>query len=218
MFWNLIKKAGEVERLRETRKSELFKSGEILGPKDIAIVDDTRFPDSMTVRWDPDDVASVLSSKLAPSTSSGKESSSDGHASGPLSDIDIDVLITFDSQGISSHANHISLYHGALHWLAKADPTGAKVTMYSLTTANIARKYMSLLDAPFTFLSTVLIRQDSADRLLFFSDFFGYRKAQKAMTEGHVSQMLWFRWGWIWFSRYITVNDLKMEHPATPNI
>lgn len=35
--------------------------------------------------------------------------------------------------------------------------------------------------------------------------------AQKAMTHAHVSQMRWFRWGWIGLSRYMVINDLVLE-------
>ena len=38
--------------------------------------------------------------------------------------------------------------------------------------------------------------------------------AQSAMTKAHVSQMVWFRWGYIWFSRYMMINDLKLEKLA----
>jgi len=31
------------------------------------------------------------------------------------------------------------------------------------------------------------------------------------MVQGHKSQMVWFRWGWITIGRYMTVNDLKRE-------
>jgi len=31
------------------------------------------------------------------------------------------------------------------------------------------------------------------------------------MTTAHKSQMRWFRWGWIVLSRYMVVNDLKLE-------
>lgn len=37
------------------------------------------------------------------------------------------------------------------------------------------------------------------------------RIAQKAMTDAHVSQMRWFRWGWIGMSRYMVMNDLVLE-------
>ena len=124
-------RAGEAENLRETRKKELLKSAAILGlrsTKDVSVIEDARFQDSMTQRWDPKDIADLLSQTFAAS------------ATRPT---DIDVLITFDSQGISSHANHISLYYGALHWLQQVNPAGAAVALYSLTTTNIVRKYIS---------------------------------------------------------------------------
>lgn len=37
------------------------------------------------------------------------------------------------------------------------------------------------------------------------------RIAQKAMTHAHMSQMRWFRWGWIGLSRYMVLNDLVLE-------
>ena len=48
-------------------------------------------------------------------------------------------------------------------------------------------------------------------RLLFMSGLGEVRRAQKAMTDAHVSQMRWFRWGWIVLSRYMVVNDLRLE-------
>ena len=36
----------------------------------------------------------------------------------------------------------------------------------------------------------------------------GILQVQKAMRLGHKSQMLWFRWGWIFFSRYMIINEL----------
>ena len=47
--------------------------------------------------------------------------------------------------------------------------------------------------------------------LLFMSGLEEVRIAQKAMTTAHKSQMKWFRWGWIGLSRYMAVNDLKLE-------
>ncbi len=216
-----MSKAGEVERLRETRKNELLKSTAIVGLRstnDLAIVEDSRFRDSMTLKWNSDDIADVLSQNLS-SSELLEQTSGPGNNNSSSSAVDIDVLITFDSNGISSHANHISLYRGALHWLRQIDQPGAKVALYSLTTTNLIRKYMSLLDAPFSLLlaalcgSSVNSRDGYANRLLFLSDASGYRRAQKAMTKGHVSQMLWFRWGWIGISRYMYVNDLIRQHP-----
>ncbi|MCJ1250838.1 N-acetylglucosaminyl-phosphatidylinositol de-N-acetylase [Trapelia coarctata] len=139
----------------------------------------------------------------------------------------IDILITFDRYGISRHPNHISLNHGALHWL-KSMMKGKEgwecpVTLYTLTSTNILRKYISVLDAPFTMLTCVLASMRGAGgrdkgagkemprRLMYLSDVAGYRTAQKAMTAAHKSQMRWFRWGWIGVGRYMVVNDLRRE-------
>ena len=37
-----------------------------------------------------------------------------------------------------------------------------------------------------------------------------YGTARRAMTEAHKSQMVWFRWFWILFSRYMYINDLRL--------
>lgn len=39
----------------------------------------------------------------------------------------------------------------------------------------------------------------------------GLATAWSAMTTAHKSQMVWFRYGWIAFSRYMVVNDLRLE-------
>ena len=45
--------------------------------------------------------------------------------------------------------------------------------------------------------------------LLFVSGWGDWIKSLGAMTKGHKSQMLWFRWAWISLSRYLWVNDLR---------
>lgn len=45
--------------------------------------------------------------------------------------------------------------------------------------------------------------------LLCVSGLDGVWKTWSAMVQGHWSQMLWFRWGWIGLARYMVVNDLK---------
>ncbi len=41
----------------------------------------------------------------------------------------------------------------------------------------------------------------------------GLATAWRAMTTAHTSQMVWFRYGWIIFSRYMVINDLRLENP-----
>jgi N-acetylglucosaminylphosphatidylinositol deacetylase len=38
-----------------------------------------------------------------------------------------------------------------------------------------------------------------------------YGAAWSAMTQAHRSQMVWFRYGWITLSRYMVINDLRLE-------
>lgn len=232
---------GDADGLGHVRKNELQKSAVRLGLReesDVFVVDDPRFPDSMTTTWSAKDVCSALASAFAPelaeslspslvvATSRRKSYQNDGTAMRE-DEPTIDVLLTFDQHGISNHPNHRSLYHGAvtfLRELTNGKSGHSPVTLYTLTTTNIVRKYAGVLDAPFTILSGVSnIFQDSisgktpspkggiANRLLFVSTFDEWVKAQMAMISGHQSQMVWFRWGWITIGRYMVVNDLKRE-------
>jgi N-acetylglucosaminylphosphatidylinositol deacetylase len=127
---------------------------------------------------------------------------------------DFDIVITFDNYGISGHQNHRSLYHGAKAFL-KSIPSEHRSAMYYLPTVNLARKYTSILDVVPSILATIL-RSRTGDggypsRLFFMSGPAEYRRNQLAMISAHKTQMLWFRWGWILFSRYMVVNELVRE-------
>lgn len=182
----------------------------------------------MTATWNATAVAGVLSAAFAPASSSPASQLKNSSNSDKPPVATIDILLTFDSKGISSHPNHTSLYRGARAWLGAlmADKSGwaCPVELYTLTTTNLLRKYMSFLDAPVTMLTGVLgaVGRKGASkvaggekvppsRILFVNDFMQLRKAQRAMTMGHKSQMRWFRWGWIGVGRYMVVNDLKRQ-------
>ena len=194
---------------------------------DVLIVEDDAFPDSMTTSWEASKIANLLTFTFASKealaharliASAKKQKKPDRE---PIATID--VLITFDQNGISSHPNHISLYYGSIAWL-KGLMKGKSgwecpVTFYTLTSTNILRKYMSVLDVPFTILSSVLqsmrstgakkMAKDLPERLLFMNSIGDCRRGQTTMTTAHSSQMRWFRWGWVLISRYMVVNDLK---------
>lgn len=225
---------------------------------DVFVVDNpAHFPDSMTTEWPETQIASLLASAFAPDVSSQPTATSatrrKPHSNGSAHDNDdsqpptatIDVLLTFDPSGVSNHPNHRSLYHGARAFLSslmkgKSGYT-CPVTLYTLTTTNIIRKYLGVFDAPVTMIRCIIqnflsgndkndssataasnsanIRvQEGASResrryrrLLFVSGIPELFKAQKAMVVGHKSQMVWFRWGWITVGRYMVVNDLNRE-------
>lgn len=59
--------------------------------------------------------------------------------------LDIDLLITFDRDGVSHHRNHQALYFAtASLYLTGALPAKCKVMV--LSTVNVVRKYLSLFD------------------------------------------------------------------------
>ncbi|KAH8801587.1 putative deacetylase LmbE-like domain-containing protein [Xylogone sp. PMI_703] len=207
--------SGNADGLGETRKKELVKSGLQLGlrkEEDVFVVDSPDFQDSMTLTWDKQKIASLLTSAFAPDLMRPSLRSSD-----PLK-ANIDVLITFDGSGVSSHPNHISLYHGARTFIAGLTHNrpgwSSPVDLYTLTSVNIARKYSSFLDSMVTLAALVGAKKSAGAHpspLYFLSGPGEVRVAQSAMTTAHVSQMRWFRWGWIGLSRYMVLNDLRLE-------
>lgn len=230
--------SGDADGLGEVRKKELRKSATHLGLRkesDVFVVDDpSRFPDSMTTLWSESEISSLLASAFAPQLAKQNGSNTTtgrGTKDGPP-EATIDVLLTFDQYGISNHPNHRSLYHGAVHFLRTLMKGkfgySCPVALYTLATTNIVRKYLGVLDAPFTMLSgalegviltasasrgerKVVGREGCPNRLLFVSSISEWLTAQSAMVKGHQSQMVWFRWGWITIGRYMVVNDLKRE-------
>ena len=236
---------GNNDGLGAVRQTELVASAKLLGlrapQEDVLVIDSPTFPDSMTTEWPAKDIAELLSSAFSPASALCSEKGSARKpdrgvrtSEGPP-DATIDVLLTFDRAGVSGHINHISLYHGARAWLEGLmrgyEGWRCPVQLYTLTSTNIVRKYMSIFDAPVSMIwgivhdafknqGKVQIRSSvgrkgasgpAPSKLLFVNDVMQYRMAQRAMTNGHKSQMAWFRWGWIGIGRYMIVNDLKRE-------
>ncbi|KAI2951701.1 hypothetical protein CBS147321_1113 [Aspergillus niger] len=206
--------SGDADGLGHIRKKELVKSALQLGLRqesDVYIIDDpSRFRDSMSIQWTESDVSAVLEHAFAPELSDSTHSKKKSNKAGSAPTATIDVLLTFDKGGISNHSNHRSLYHGAVHFLRTLmkDKPGytCPVTLYTLTTTNLLRKYAGILDAPFTMvrgaLNSLIGRGGSSkgqlpSRLLFVSSVNEWMTAQSAMVKAHQSQMVWFRWGWI---------------------
>lgn len=203
----------------------------------------------MTNVWDKGKIAALLTRAFAPQSARQR-------AAGEQPVANIDVLITFDSTGVSSHPNHISLYHGARVFITELSANcrwRSPVDLYTLTSVPIARKYTSVLDTIPTLLSWVGTpgsnppkpppkpikppkqregsdsdsdsdsddddedepRRDYHPSALVFLNQLGagggYSTAWNAMTMAHKSQMVWFRYGWITLSRYMVVNDLRLE-------
>ncbi|KAK1254202.1 hypothetical protein MKX08_008197 [Trichoderma sp. CBMAI-0020] len=212
--------SGNADGLGETRKKELIQSGLALGLRDesdVFVVDNPKdFPDSMTTHWDETKIANLLTKAFAPQLARQRAE----NASEPTANID--ALITFDGQGVSSHPNHISLYHGA-RGFAKALTEGkpewkSPVDVYTLNTVSLLRKYSGGLDLFTTIASSLFTPNKDPERpekLVYANNLIGSEPslgtALSAMTTAHKSQMVWFRYLWLGFSRYMLVNDLRLE-------
>lgn len=164
----------------------------------------------MTTTWNPRLLSNILTTAFAPKMASIPSTSAPQTT--------VDILITFDDQGVSGHPNHKSLYHGAKLFIKsimhRHSGWECPIKLYTLTSTNVVRKYISIFDAPLTVLSALVGRKEKGEHptpLLLVSEFGGYNTARKTMTQAHKSQMVWFRWGWISISRYMIINDLQKE-------
>ncbi|XP_029783966.1 N-acetylglucosaminyl-phosphatidylinositol de-N-acetylase isoform X4 [Suricata suricatta] len=172
--------AGNYYNQGEIRKKELLQSCDVLGipPSSIMIIDNRDFPDDPAVQWDAERVASALLRHIEVNS--------------------INLVVTFDAGGVSGHSNHVALYHAVrtLHSEGKL-PKGCSVL--TLQSVNVLRKYLSLLDLPFSLLQT--------PDVLFVLTSEEVARAKKAMSC-HRSQLLWFRRLYVLFSRYLRINSL----------
>lgn len=169
-------------------------------PHAVTCVEHIDLPDSMSKLWPAPIISSVMIKTL---------SSTPG----------VDTLITFDESGVSNHPNHISLLEGAREYI-RSVPHPHPLLLYTLSSVNLPRKYASIFDGITTLLQRWMVRgegwggEGAPNNVLFVNGWEEYRRAQRAMVHGHESQMRWFRWGWIVLSRYLVINDLKLEEVA----
>lgn len=201
------------ESFGDIRSQELRNSARIIGiaEQDVIILDN--YKDGMDVEWSAQDILHSLAGII-------------GHTSKNT------TVITFDEHGVSNHANHISLYYGTKEYFRTNVGSNEKVRLYVLKSLNFWEKYS------FTVLTNVELFFDLLLKFVFsnllkinvnvsffnqfhtshlsqvkiYSDLNMLSVSYAAMAYGHFSQMVWFRYGWILFSRYLTFNHLVQLH------
>ncbi|XP_058060009.1 N-acetylglucosaminyl-phosphatidylinositol de-N-acetylase [Anopheles bellator] len=171
---------GNHERKGDMRRQELWNACESLGvqPEDITLVNATHLQDDPMAEWKTVTIATQVLRQIE--------------------SLDVDVLVTFDKDGVSGHPNHCAIYYAtASLCLSGMIPSSCKVL--TLETVHVFRKYISIFDLPVTLLlSTNWV----------ILNWRGRRAVQNAMRL-HSSQMVWFRQLYIVFSRYMVVNSLR---------
>lgn len=144
-------------------------------------------------------------------------------------------ILTFDEEGISNHPNHRSLPKGVVHLLKHYDhPTIPPPRLFTLITVPVVTKYTGII-APilakfdlyklrlFYHIELLLVNlflelelglpfppddptSNQESMPVFVSGVSEYVLAIKAMRE-HASQLVWFRYLYVTFSRYMWVNE-----------
>ncbi|CAG8769496.1 1991_t:CDS:2, partial [Cetraspora pellucida] len=100
----------------------------------------------------------------------------------------IDVVITFDDKGISGHPNHSAAYNENTSYEPNFHDKINKKN------EEIIEKEENLLNLP--------------NSLLFVSTLQQFIRSRKSM-KCHKSQLVWFRYLYIFFSRYMVINHLE---------
>jgi len=121
-----------------------------------------------------------------------------GHVRQAIDQWQISTLISFDDYGISGHRNHSSIYYALLK--LKSSET-SRLHFLSLQSISIFRKYLTLIEFVRLFLTKNNLKRFILPRRFVLTP-------HRAMLE-HRSQLVWFRYLYVLFSRYIFLNDFK---------
>ncbi|KAI9488859.1 putative deacetylase LmbE-like domain-containing protein [Zychaea mexicana] len=195
---------GNADGLGATRKKELTRSCQVLGipPVDVKALDHGQvnlfsffsqdLQDGMKNTWSPTLIAGIVKDYVTKHK--------------------IDTIITFDDYGVSGHPNHIAAYKGAQHFVNESCSNNKKVRLYRLSSILLPRKYIGIGDLVFMAVEQRLFPDRGRDAVLFVSSPSSYLVTHKAMRR-HVSQLVWFRWLYVTFSRYMFVNQLVEVTP-----
>ncbi|XP_008330598.1 N-acetylglucosaminyl-phosphatidylinositol de-N-acetylase [Cynoglossus semilaevis] len=164
------------------RKQELCDSCAVLGipASQITIVQHKDLPDDPKAKWSIALVSSVIMKHLRTHS--------------------FNMVLTFDGKGVSGHANHISIYNAVSH-LAFTGQVPQDCCLLSLVTVDLFRKYIFFLDLPLSWLLTSSLCCTISCQ--------GYMQAKAAMLC-HRSQLLWFRYLYVTFSRYMFTNTFRI--------
>lgn len=206
--------SGNADGLGAIRQIELEKAAKLLGIANVHIHDDERnLPDSMTNRWNIDAAAKIIKEYLTKHKTIG-------------------TVITFDAFGVSGHPNHCDTSLAVRKALGE---TPKAYDLLELVTVPLAVKYTGLIGivyeavnlmaesamTKFDRLAAGNIPAESLPPSAVSDQYVALIDWGEAWSFGfgamkcHGSQLVWFRYLYLLFSRYLHVNVLVHRKPTT---
>ena len=126
---------------------------------------------------------------------------------------DHQAFLTFDSHGVSGHKNHIAC-HNAVWNLKNTNNNVTILTLDSIHHSLLAKYTFFIIDLVKLYWNLWKDQQqpqwESHDKITFFNAYSQYILAYSTMLNAHKSQVVWFRYGWWAFSRFVFSNHLKI--------
>uniref|UniRef100_A0A3B5LAA8 N-acetylglucosaminylphosphatidylinositol deacetylase n=1 Tax=Xiphophorus couchianus TaxID=32473 RepID=A0A3B5LAA8_9TELE len=174
------------------RREELLKSCAVLGipASRVTIINHEKLPDDPKAEWSVSLVSSAVLRLITDRS------------------ILLFQVLTFDGRGVSGHANHVAIYKAVRH-LASTGELPKECVLLALETIGLLRKYTSFLDLPFSWFLPSHLHCVVGPK--------GYKQAKAAMLC-HRSQLLWFRYLYITFSRYMFTNTFQVVPQGPKNL
>lgn len=178
--------SGDFRQHGTERKSEFLRSCKRLGIIDshVTLIEHTKLPDGPAFIWNKHLVKEIVLRHVE--------------------QLAVDTVVSFDRYGVSGHANHAAIYI-ALQQLYSRGKLPVDTRVFVLESVNIIRKYMGLLDIPWSCWRS---------NYCYVNGWQDYAVCVGAMRE-HRSQLAWFRILYLFFSRYMIVNTLKRISPSS---
>ncbi|CAF2442753.1 unnamed protein product [Rotaria sp. Silwood2] len=124
-----------------------------------------------------------------------------GHVKQSINQWNISTIISFDYYGISGHKNHSAIYYALLK-LSNI----SQIHFLSLQSLPIYKKYFTLIE-----LFQIYFKRKSTNMKTFVLPVKDCLIPHQAMLE-HRSQLVWFRYLYLLFSRYIWINDFTLVY------
>ncbi|TRM60422.1 putative deacetylase LmbE-like domain-containing protein [Schizophyllum amplum] len=201
--YSLCLSVGNADGLGSMRRREFGASLDALGVPERRrwVLDNPDLQDNFTATWD----ANLIAEAVRPYVTSSA----------------ITTILTFDREGVSQHPNHRSIREGVRTLLTSPDAPLTHPRFFTLATVPTVSKYLWVI-APLQ----AKLDLTMAAALHAFEDVYAslvgnetpkhadssapatpeYGAALFAMLQ-HKSQMVWFRYLYICFSRYMWVNE-----------